>query len=54
VPLGGFDQIIKFKVLKNLRIKRRNLLTDLVPARPLAALAERRVRLGEHPLGWAL
>jgi SAM-dependent methyltransferase len=54
VPREGFDQIIKFKVLKNLRIKRRNLLTDIVPARPLAAVAERRVRLGEHPVGWAL
>jgi len=54
VPRRGFDQIMKFKVLKNLRIKRRNRLTDLVPARPLAAAAERRVRLREHPVGWAL
>ena len=50
---GGFDQILKFKLLKNLRIRRRNRMIDLVPARPLAALVERRLRLGEHPVGWA-
>ena len=49
----GFDQILKFKVLKNLRVRRRNFLTDLIPASPLAAAAERKVRLSEHPVGWA-
>jgi SAM-dependent methyltransferase len=49
----GFDQILKFKVLKNLRVRRRSLLTDLIPAGPVAALADRRVRLRQHPLGWA-
>jgi SAM-dependent methyltransferase len=54
VPLrGGFEQIYKFKVLKNLRVRRRSMLTDAIPARPLAALAERKVRLSRHPLGWA-
>ena len=50
---GGFDEILKFKVLKNLRIRRRNVLTDLLPAAPVAAVAERKVRLSEHPVGWA-
>jgi SAM-dependent methyltransferase len=49
----GFDDILKFKVLKNLKIRRRTRLTDLVPARPVAALADRRVRLRAHPIGWA-
>ena len=49
----GFDEILKFKVLKNLRMRRRSRLTDLIPARPVAALADRRVRLREHPIGWA-
>ena len=54
VPRGdGFDQILKFKVLKNLGVRRRNQLTDLIPARATAALAERKVRLREHPIGWA-
>lgn len=50
----GFDEILKFKVLKNLKIRRRSLLTDLIPPRPLAALADRRVRLRQHPVGWAV
>jgi len=49
----GFDEILKFKVLKNLRLRRRSRLTDLIPARPVAALADRRVHLREHPVGWA-
>jgi 2-polyprenyl-3-methyl-5-hydroxy-6-metoxy-1,4-benzoquinol methylase len=50
----GFDEILKFKVLKNLKIRRRSRLTDLIPPRPLAALADRRVRLRQHPVGWAV
>ena len=52
-PLGpGFDEILKFKTLKNLGIRRRNRVTDLLPARAIAALVERRVRLRDHPVGW--
>jgi SAM-dependent methyltransferase len=50
----GFAEILKFKVLKNLRFRRRNAVTDLIPASPLAAIAERRVRLSDHPVGWAI
>jgi SAM-dependent methyltransferase len=49
----GFDQILKFKVLKNLRVRKRSALTDLLPAGPIAFVAERRTRLGEMPVGWA-
>ncbi len=52
IPGPGFDNILKFKVLKNLRIHRRGILTDLLPARG-ARLADRRVRLSEQPIGWA-
>ncbi|MBV9336491.1 MAG: class I SAM-dependent methyltransferase [Solirubrobacterales bacterium] len=52
-PGDGFDEILKFKVLKNLHLRRRSPLTDVIPARPVAALADRRVRLREHPIGWA-
>jgi 2-polyprenyl-3-methyl-5-hydroxy-6-metoxy-1,4-benzoquinol methylase len=51
---SGFAEILKFKVLKNLRLRRRNLITDAIPSLPLAAVAERRVRLSEHPVGWAV
>ena len=49
----GFDEILKFKVLKNLRVRRRNRVTDLIPAGPVAAVADRKVRLSRHPIGWA-
>jgi SAM-dependent methyltransferase len=51
--VSGFDAILKFKVLKNLRLKRRSALLDLIPARPLAALGERMARVSDQPIGWA-
>ena len=51
---AGFDEILKFKVLKNLKVRRRTRVTDLIPAGPLAAIADRRVRLSRHPIGWAV
>lgn len=50
---GGFDQVLKFKVLKNLRVRRRSVATDALPARPLAMIADARTRLRAHPVGWA-
>ncbi len=50
----GFDDIIAFKVLKNLRVRRRSPLTDLLPRRPVRAVADRMERLSEHPVGWAI
>jgi SAM-dependent methyltransferase len=50
----GFDDIIVFKVLKNLGFRRRSPLTDLVPRRPVRMLADRIERLSEHPVGWAI
>jgi SAM-dependent methyltransferase len=53
-PLGpGFDEILAFKVFKNLRLRRRSALTDRLPRRPLGMLADRLERLSEHPIGWA-
>jgi SAM-dependent methyltransferase len=50
----GFDQILKFKVLKNLRLRRRSWLVDRLPARLIAPPADRMARLSEHPVGWAI
>jgi SAM-dependent methyltransferase len=50
----GFDEVLKFKVLKNLGRRRRNHVTDLIPAAPVAALADARTRLRAHPVGWAV
>jgi SAM-dependent methyltransferase len=51
---GGFDEILAFKVLKNLRVRKRSRLTDALPRRPLGLLADRMERLSEHPVGWAV
>ena len=50
----GFDDVMKFKVLKNLRLRRRTVLTDAIPAHPVAILADAKTRLGAHPIGWAI
>lgn len=49
----GFDEVMKFKVLKNLHFRRRSILTDLLPAPLISAISDRVVRLSEHPVGWA-
>ncbi len=49
----GFDDVLKFKVLKNLKLRRRSRLVDAIPARPLAALGERMAHLREHPVAFA-
>ena len=54
-PRGpAFDEILKFKVLRNLRVRRRNQLTDALPANLLGPIAERMRRLSEQPVGWAV
>jgi SAM-dependent methyltransferase len=49
----GFDEILTFKVLKNLRVRQRSRFTDHLPRRLIAQLADRVTRLSEHPIGWA-
>jgi hypothetical protein len=49
----SYDPIFKFKVMKNLGIRRRSALTDLVPAFPLALLGNKMTRLKDHPVGRA-
>jgi SAM-dependent methyltransferase len=47
--LDGWDDIYWFKLLKNLRVRSRNALTDRVPRRQLARALERRFRLAAFP-----
>ena len=51
--IPGFTDIIRFKVLKNLRVTRRNLLERSLPWGAIARLAESRRRVSAHPIGWA-
>jgi 2-polyprenyl-3-methyl-5-hydroxy-6-metoxy-1,4-benzoquinol methylase len=50
----GFDDILTFKVLKNLKVRRRSAVTDALPRRLIGAIADRVERLSEHPVGWAI
>jgi SAM-dependent methyltransferase len=50
----GFDEILTFKVLKSLKVRRRSAVTDALPKRLVGAVADRRERLSEHPVGWAV
>ena len=53
-PRGrGFDEILTFKVLKNLKVRTRSPITDAIPRRPVGMLADRIEHLSEHPIGWA-
>jgi len=50
----GFDEILTFKVLKSLRVRRRSAVTDVLPRRLIATIGDRIERLSEHPVGWAV
>jgi SAM-dependent methyltransferase len=49
----GFDEVLKFKVLKNLKVRRRSRITDLLPGRLIGRPADRVTRLAAHPIGHA-
>jgi 2-polyprenyl-3-methyl-5-hydroxy-6-metoxy-1,4-benzoquinol methylase len=51
--LPGLTDIMRFKILKNLRIRRRSWLERAAPWPLLARLAETRVQLFKHPVAWA-
>lgn len=50
----GFEDILTFKVLKNLGVRRRSRFTDLLPRRVVGAAADRYTRLSDHPIGRAV
>lgn len=49
----GHVDVIRFKVLKNLRIKRRSALEAIVPWSVVARVVDRVRHITEHPIGWA-
>lgn len=49
----GYVDILRFKILKNLRIKRRSPIEAVMPWRLLARMADARVQLSAHPVGVA-
>jgi len=51
--LPGFTDIIRFKILKNLRVRRCAVWQDLLPWPLLAGAADARYRITRHPIAWA-
>lgn len=51
--LPGFTDVIRFKVLKNLRRRRSSPLERLVPWPLVSRALDRRVGVSAHPVGWA-
>ena len=51
--LPGFTEVIRFKMLKNFRVRRHSPVSRLVPWQMLARLVDRRLRVTAHPIGWA-
>jgi hypothetical protein len=50
----GFTDIIRFKVLKNLRVRERSRLEGSVPWAAVSRLVDRRFGVTAHPVGWAV
>jgi SAM-dependent methyltransferase len=51
--IAGFTDIIRFKVLKSLGVRRKNVWERLVPWTLVAALVDARLGVSAHPVGWA-
>lgn len=52
--LPGFDDILRFKILKTLGVRRTNVWESAVPWGPLCRFVEQRRQVSAHPIGWAL
>lgn len=50
--LPGFEQIIRFKVLKNLGVKSSSWLERLMPWAWISRIVDKRVQVTAHPIGW--
>ena len=51
--LPGATDIIRFKILKNLKVHRRSAWEQAVPWPLVSKLADERYRITAHPIGWA-
>ena len=51
--LPGFTDIIRFKALKNLGVKRRAIWQSCIPWSVLTRLLDSHWRISAHPIGWA-
>ncbi len=51
--MPGFTQIIRYKILKNLKRREKSFTQNLLPWSILSRLADHSHKLSAHPVGWA-
>lgn len=52
--IPGFTNIIRFKVLKSLRIRKTSLFERTLPWEYIARFVDSRMHVTAHPIGWAI
>jgi SAM-dependent methyltransferase len=52
--LPGFDKIIRFKVLKQLGLRKQRRLYDALPWTLISRVVDARLAVTAHPIGWAV
>ncbi len=52
--LPGFEKIIRFKMLKRLGVRRQRRILNALPWSAIARLADARLGVSAHPVGWAV
>ncbi|HLX64093.1 MAG TPA: class I SAM-dependent methyltransferase [Planctomycetota bacterium] len=52
--VSGFEDILRFKILKNLGIRKTSLAEKLLPWPLLRYAADKRYKVTAHPIGWAV
>ncbi|MBV9947434.1 MAG: hypothetical protein JOZ69_11335, partial [Myxococcales bacterium] len=50
--LPGYEEIIRYKVLKALRVRRRHLLERALPWSAVARIVDWRLAVSGHPIAW--
>ncbi len=50
---SGWEDIVRFKMLKRLHRRTSGALAQLVPWRPITRMVDQRLRVSAHPVGWA-
>jgi hypothetical protein len=51
--VSGYADVIRFKLLKNLHLRRRSLLEHAIPWRIFTRLLDHRFKISALPVGWA-
>jgi SAM-dependent methyltransferase len=51
--LPGYRDVVRFKLLKNLRLRRRSVLERAVPWGLLTRVLDHQLQISGHPIGWA-